>query len=162
MEARQHEERRRPRFAALGVRRRQPTTTRDATTGLMNGAAFEVVATHALGRAARLGAPSVLVCFAVPVPAEESELGMHRRLRETARRLVEATRGEDVLGRTGPRELCALLPGVDEDDAGLVAERLAALEVAVGVAAGSAATCDVRALLADARAEASRSLKLAE
>lgn len=161
MEAHAQGERRRRR-GVLGIGWRQPRATRDGLTGLMTAPAFQAVASHALGHAARVGEPSVLVCCALAPSPGESELARSRRLKEAARRLVEATRGEDVLGRTGPLELCALLPGTDEDDAGLVAERLAALEVAVGWAGGAPVLGDVNALLEGARAEATRFLKLTE
>ena len=162
MEALWWHERRRLRRGGLGRARRHPEATRDPLTGLMTAPAFRVVAAHALGRTTQVGEPSVLVCCALPVAEDESHLEASRRLRTAAHRLVEVTRGEDVLGRTGPLELSALLPGVDADDAELVADRLAALEVAVGWAGVPTVPGDVHALLSGARAEAVRSLKLGE
>ena len=160
MEALWQQERRRLRLAGLGGARRRPEGTRDALTGLMSAPAFRAVAAYALGRTTRVGEASVLVCCALPVPPDERQLEASRRLQAVARRLVQVTRGEDVLGRTGPLELSALLPGVDTDDAELVAGRLAPLEVAVGWAGVPAVPGDVHALLVGARAEAVRSLKL--
>lgn len=162
MEAVQRRERRRLVLGAFG-RRRAPAVggTRDPLTGLMNEPAFHAVAAHALGRSTQAGEPSLLVCCALVPDETESELSRGRRLKQAARGLVEATRAEDVLGRTGPLELSALLPGAAEDDAELVAERLAALQVAVGFAGAPGRPSEVEALLTGARAEAVRTLKLA-
>lgn len=129
-------------------------------TGLMNAAAFRAVARHALGRAARIGEESLLVCCSLPEVADEADVARAGRLRSAAGRLVEATRAEDVLGRTGLLELSALLPGTGEDDAALVAERLAALEVAIGWAGAPGDGGEVGSLLERARSGVRRSLKL--
>jgi GGDEF domain-containing protein len=130
------------------------TSTRDSVTGLMNADAFLAVARHVLTRAKRTGESSLLVCCSLPERFGEAEAARARRLQASARCLLEATRGEDVLGRTGPLELSALLPGAGEDDAELVAERLAALEIAVGFAGAPRGTEEVEALLLSARSNA--------
>lgn len=90
----------------------------------MNVSAFTAVAGHVLRRCAQAAEP----CGLVQVSLEElddGEVARARRLREAARVLVAATRGEDVLGRTAALELCALLPGVEDGAAETIADRIA-------------------------------------
>lgn len=153
LQSRRHE--RTPFWRRPGAR---PGSTRDATTGLMNAGAFSAVAAHVLRFGARRGEPSALVCCCLPAVAAERDLVRARRLGESAARLTEVTRGEDVLGRTGELELCALLPGADAAGALAIVERLDALGLAAGWADAADGDGGLDPLLAEARA---RALKLA-
>lgn len=109
--------------------------TRDAATGLLNATAFDVVAQHALRRAHADALPAALVCIRLggePPPGLAEALECADSLRLAASLLSEETRGEDVLARTGTRELCALLPGYDAASAAAAAERLRATFNVVG------------------------------
>lgn len=98
--------------------------TRDQLTGFLQRGAFEAVATYALRRSRSLEEPTGVVCVVVDHeasgPGELDQLG----LKHVAEVLSANVRGEDVLGRIGTNELCALLPGVDESDTEEVARRL--------------------------------------
>lgn len=117
-------ERRRLRFS-LGGRPALRGATRDHLTGFLQRGAFEAVATYAMRRARSLKEPTGVVCVLVEAgessgPGEIDQLGLKR----VAEMLSHNVRGEDVLGRIGANELCALLPGVGEADTEEVARRL--------------------------------------
>lgn len=119
------EDRRRVRLSPFGGRDRRPTWTRDATTGLMNARAFAAVGAYALRRAARLGEPAGVICVVLELaeldPDGEAD---EQALARVAKRLSETTRGEDVLGRTGPSELAVMVLGNTEPETLRVVERL--------------------------------------
>lgn len=81
----------------------------------MNARAFEAVCAYALRRAGRAGAPVGLVCVAFAAPGAPAKGGPDPRpateatLAVAAARISDATRGEDVLGRSGTWELSALV-----------------------------------------------------
>ncbi|MDA8295499.1 MAG: diguanylate cyclase [Actinomycetota bacterium] len=108
----------------LGGRSAPRGGTRDQLTGFLQRGAFEAVATYALRRSRSLEEPTGVVCVVVDheasAPGEVDQLG----LKHVAEVLSHNVRGEDVLGRIGANELCALLPGVGESDTKEVARRL--------------------------------------
>ena len=109
----------------LGGRSMERTGTRDQLTGLLQAAAFEAVATYALGRARSMDEPTGAVCIVVrPGAAPRPGNGESLELKRLAGVLRHHVRGEDVLGHIGSSELCALLPGVGETDTEAVARRL--------------------------------------
>lgn len=115
--------------------RHKSVGTRDVATGLLNATAFDVVARHALRRAHADALPAALVCIHLggePPPGLAEALECADSLRLAASLLSAETRGEDVLARTGTRELCALLPGYDAAAAAAAAERLRATFNVVG------------------------------
>lgn len=125
MQTHQWRERRRLRLSGLAWSRSpRPTGTRDATTGLMNRAAFVAVGAYALRRSGRLHEPCGLVSVALVAPGEGDRPFDVGQLRLAVRMMSGETRAEDVLARTAPLELSALLPGAGEDDARSVAKRL--------------------------------------
>jgi len=98
----------------------------------MNRAAFEAVASHALGRAIRLGQTSGLIrvvlegATEVPVRGGSSRTA---RVRGAARLLLSEVEGEDVVARTDALELCAFVPEVANEALVELGRRL---EVAYG------------------------------
>ena len=117
------------------ARHKRSTTTRDPATGLMNGDAFDVVAAHVLRRAAADDLPAALLVVELgsdPPPDVAKALDCADVVHLAASILSEETRGEDVLARTGDRELCALLPGYGDSDASRAAARLREVFTVVG------------------------------
>ena len=116
-------------------RARRPSSTRDEATGLMHAAAFHVVGAHALRQAAADGQSAGLVLVRLgedPPSGVAQALECTDNTRLAASLLAGETRGEDVLARTGTRELCALMPGYGPDECARAAARVREAFVLVG------------------------------
>ena len=92
-----------------------PHATRDLDSGLLTAEAFRAVGGHVLRRAPRREAGCGLVCVQMPAPppGAPARRGRAGRVRLAAGLLAAETRAEDVLARTAPRELCALIVDAD-------------------------------------------------
>ena len=143
--------------------------TVDDLTGLLNSAGIRERLQHHLDEAARTGAPlSVIVTELGDGEAHAGEYAGNELLRETAWRLTSHLRAYDELGRIGPAEFLAILPGCPRSEAHIVAARMRSslneplqtpegeirADVSAGIAtADASAVLDADALLAAADAE---------
>lgn len=132
--------------------------TTDTLTGLPNRAIFEELLHHEVEAARRAARPIALLLVDVDhfkrVNDERGHPAGDAVLREVARRLRVAVRGEDHLSRIGGEEFAALLPGADLAAAADVGERAAAhvraspVKLADG-SVGVTVSCGVATLEAD-------------
>jgi diguanylate cyclase (GGDEF)-like protein len=102
--------------------------TTDELTGLPNRATFEGWMERETARARRDGRPLALLLVDVDhfkrVNDQRGHVVGDRVLREVARRMRDALRGDDLLSRVGGEEFCVLLPGADLAAAAEVGERI--------------------------------------
>ena len=109
----------------------------DPMTGCFNRRAFFAKSEPMLAHALKTGEP--LSCFMTDIDKFKLVNDTHGHaigdvvIKKVASILKEAMRPEDVLCRYGGEEFCALMPGLDQDEAGRVADRIrAVLEREVG------------------------------
>lgn len=101
----------------------------DPLSGAMTRGAFEQTITHEVAAAARRNEKLTLALFDI-VGMRRINLSHGHKvgdevLAQSAARIRAAVRGNDVMGRPGGDELAVLLVGADEDQAVLVARKLA-------------------------------------
>ena len=104
------------------------TARLDFLTGIFNRRAIEDLASRAISAARRHGTPLAIMIldldhFKRINDAHGHEVGDHALL-ETVRRMREAMRAEDLVGRLGGEEFVAVMPDMDLDSAYAAAERL--------------------------------------
>jgi diguanylate cyclase (GGDEF)-like protein len=102
----------------------------DALTGAINRGAMLNKIEEEASRSQRQLVPFCIVLFDLDFFKKINDTYGHRMgdevLKETVRRVQQALRPYDVLGRYGGEEFIVLLPGCDMDDGAIVAERLRA------------------------------------
>jgi diguanylate cyclase (GGDEF)-like protein len=100
----------------------------DALTGAVNRGAMLNKIEEEAARSQRQMVPFCIVLFDLDFFKRVNDTYGHRTgdevLKETVRRVNQALRPYDVLGRYGGEEFIVLLPGCDLDDGAVVAERL--------------------------------------
>jgi diguanylate cyclase (GGDEF)-like protein len=100
----------------------------DALTGAVNRGAMLNKIEEEASRSQRQGVPFCIVLFDLDFFKRINDTYGHRTgdevLKETVRRVNQALRPYDVLGRYGGEEFIVLLPGCDLEDGAVVAERL--------------------------------------
>jgi diguanylate cyclase (GGDEF)-like protein len=100
----------------------------DPITTALNHRTFLEIAQRAIGAARRHGEPVSLLTIEITnyedVSAQFSATIANRYLRHIAARTTDHRRNEDLLGRFGTTEFQLLLPGVDEEGAKAVCDRL--------------------------------------
>lgn len=100
----------------------------DALTGALSRGAMLNKIEEEASRSQRQMVPFCIVLFDLDFFKRVNDTYGHRTgdevLKETVRRVNQALRPYDVLGRYGGEEFIVLLPGCDLDDGGVVAERL--------------------------------------
>jgi diguanylate cyclase (GGDEF)-like protein len=100
----------------------------DPMTGCFNRRAFFGRAEPMLAHALKTGEP--LACFMTDIDKFKSVNDTHGHavgdlvIQQVSKILKAAMRPEDVLCRYGGEEFCALMPGLDQDGAAKVAERI--------------------------------------
>ncbi len=104
------------------------TARLDFLTGIFNRRAIEDLASRAISAARRHGMPLAIMIldldhFKRINDAHGHEVGDHALL-ETVRRMREAMRAEDLVGRLGGEEFVAVMPEMDLAGAFAAAERL--------------------------------------
>jgi two-component system cell cycle response regulator len=116
------------------------TAARDGLTGLFNRRELDVRAGQAVALASRHGRPLSCLLLDVDHFKQVNDTYGHAAgdtvLREAARRICDASRISDVVGRYGGEEFVVLLPETDGDEAVLAAGRLRSRLAATPVAAG--------------------------
>ncbi len=105
--------------------------TTDDLTGLANRASFEAWLTRQVAFARRDDRPLAMLLVDVDhfkqVNDQRGHVAGDRVLREVARRLRAAVRGDDLVARVGGEEFGVLLPGADLSAATEVGERIRSL-----------------------------------
>jgi diguanylate cyclase (GGDEF)-like protein len=100
----------------------------DAKTGLLNAIAWQREADGWVTRARRAGVPAAVLLLDIDhfkrVNDRYGHLAGDELLAATASTLISHVRAGDVLGRFGGEEFVALLPGVGQEQACWIAERL--------------------------------------
>jgi diguanylate cyclase (GGDEF)-like protein len=100
----------------------------DAKTGLLNAVAWQREADGWVRRARRAGVPAAVLLLDIDhfkrVNDRYGHLAGDELLAATASTLISHVRAGDVLGRFGGEEFVALLPGVGQEQACWIAERL--------------------------------------
>lgn len=100
----------------------------DALTGLFNRRSFELHANRQLAHSKRTGECLSIMMIDVDHFKQINDQYGHQAGDEVLRRLSSLmqsiVRGNDYLGRYGGEEFCVLLPGTNEIQAGVLAERL--------------------------------------
>jgi diguanylate cyclase (GGDEF)-like protein len=100
----------------------------DPITTALNHRTFLEIAQRTIGAARRHGEPVSLLTIEITnyedVSAQFSANFANRYLRHVATRTTDHRRNEDLLGRFGTTEFQLLLPGVDEEGAKAVCDRL--------------------------------------
>jgi diguanylate cyclase (GGDEF)-like protein len=148
------------------VRKLQHLSRHDALTGLLNRRAFDERLRQELGTSARTGLPLGLLMVDVDhfkrINDAHGHAGGDEALRQVARRLAEAARGNDVVTRLGGEEFGVLLPATDAAGIRQAADRLrravggeplailgraAAVTVSVGASMRLSADDDAEAML---------------
>jgi diguanylate cyclase (GGDEF)-like protein len=116
--------------------------TTDELTGLPNRGTFEEWLEREAARARHDARPLALLLVDVDhfkrVNDERGHPAGDRVLREVARRIRDALRGDDLLARVGGEEFCVLLPGATLSVAAEVGERIRASVCATAVTIGDA------------------------
>lgn len=112
--------------------------TTDGLTGLLNRRAFMDQAERELARARRMAVPYAVLMMDLDHFKRVNDAHGHqagdRVLADFARRLEACLRAEDLLGRYGGEEFCAILPGTTPERALEIGERIraAVLDPALG------------------------------
>ncbi len=138
----------------------------DPLTGVTNRRTLAQHAQAAIGEAARLHLPLALLAIDVDHFKQINDEYGHdtgdEALRELVRLMGESLDSGHMLSRIGGEEFAVLMPGMDETEAGVVAERArrhvadsllsinghtVRLHISIGVAALAKDTADLRALL---------------
>jgi diguanylate cyclase (GGDEF)-like protein len=113
---------------------------RDGLTGLFNRRELDARAEQAVALAQRHGRP--FSCLLLDIDHFKSVNDTYGHvtgdavLRETARRIFDASRISDIVGRYGGEEFVVLLPETDGDEAVAAADKLRSLLAATSVAIG--------------------------
>ncbi len=104
------------------------SATHDPLTGVQNKRAFDDQAVRALAYARRHKSPLSLVIFDIDHFKSVNDNHGHQVgdevLKSVARRVLEAIRLEDTLCRVGGEEFAIVLPGIDQENALLAADRV--------------------------------------
>jgi diguanylate cyclase (GGDEF)-like protein len=102
--------------------------TFDALTGLFNRRMFLILAERELARARRTGSPYAVLMMDLDLCKRVNDEYGHkagdRVLAEFAAIAKRSVRTEDLLGRYGGEEFCAVLPGITMPKATAIAERI--------------------------------------
>ena len=121
----------RTRELSEAYRQMKELALRDGLTQLSNRGAIRERAASELARARRQGAPFAIAMIDIDhfkaVNDTYGHAGGDQVLVQVARRLVEAVRASDDVGRWGGEEFMVLMPDTDRDNAAAAGERLRAL-----------------------------------
>lgn len=121
--------------------RLQESARRDALTGALTRSALEDVATDELARSRRHGLPLSLLLLDIDhfkmVNDQHGHAAGDAALRQFAAAVRRCLRREDVFGRLGGEEFCALLPSTAVAGAAQLAERIRQSVANLAVEAGS-------------------------
>lgn len=114
--------------AERGQEELERTARLDFLTGIFNRRAIEDLASRAISAARRRGIPLAVMIldldhFKRINDGHGHAVGDHALL-ETVRRMRDALRAEDLVGRLGGEEFVAVMPGIDMTKAHAAAERL--------------------------------------
>ena len=149
------------------------TASRDGLTGVFNRRELDARAAQTVALAARHGRPVACLLLDIDHFKQVNDVHGHAAgdtvLRESARRICEASRISDIVGRYGGEEFVVLLPETDGEGAVAAADKLRAAlastvvvvgetSITVRASVGAAVWGDTMSTVADLYAAADRAL----
>jgi diguanylate cyclase (GGDEF)-like protein len=118
------------------------TASRDGLTGVFNRRELDTRAEQAVALAARHGRPFACLLLDIDHFKQVNDVYGHAAgdavLREAARRICDASRVSDIIGRYGGEEFVVLLPETDGEGAVAAADKLRAQLASAAVVTGEA------------------------